>query len=160
MANLVKKLGFWSVVLYGINSIIGTGIFLTPGGVIKVAGTYAPVSYLIAAVFAIILATVFATAAKYVKKNGASYAYVTEAFGEKAGIYVGITRALGAAIAWGIMATFVTKTVFDIFIKGMKDNPNKELYYSIGLLVLVAILLLINLFGNRIGSLSTRGVKK
>jgi len=38
MANLVKKLGFWSIVLYGINSIIGTGIFLTPGGVIKVAG--------------------------------------------------------------------------------------------------------------------------
>ena len=35
MANLVKKLGFWSIVLYGINSIIGTGIFLTPGGVIK-----------------------------------------------------------------------------------------------------------------------------
>ena len=63
MANLVKKLGFWSIVLYGINSIIGTGIFLTPGGVIKVAGTYAPISYLIAAVFA--------TAAKYVKKNGA-----------------------------------------------------------------------------------------
>ena len=60
MANLVKKLGFWSIVLYGINSIIGTGIFLTPGGVIKVAGTYAPISYLIAAVFAIILATVFA----------------------------------------------------------------------------------------------------
>ena len=150
MANLVKKLGFWSIVLYGINSIIGTGIFLTPGGVIKVAGTYAPISYLIAAVFAIILATVFATAAKYVKKNGAGYAYVTEAFGEKAGIYVGITRALGAAIAWGIMATFVTKTVFDIFIKGMKDNPNKELYYFIGLLVLVGILLLINLFGNRI----------
>ena len=48
------------------------------------------------------------------------------------------------------MATFVTKTVFDIFIKGMKDNPNKELYYFIGLLVLVGILLLINLFGNRI----------
>jgi amino acid transporter len=68
MANLVKKLGFWSIVLYGINSIIGTGIFLTPGGVIKVAGTYAPISYLIAAVFAIVLATVFATAAKYVKK--------------------------------------------------------------------------------------------
>ena len=53
MANLVKKLGFWSIVLYGINSIIGTGIFLTPGGVIKVAGTYAPISYLIAAVFAL-----------------------------------------------------------------------------------------------------------
>ena len=27
------KLGFWSIVLLTINSIIGTGIFLSPGGV-------------------------------------------------------------------------------------------------------------------------------
>ena len=129
MSNAIKKLGFWSIVLYGINSIIGTGIFLTPGGVIKIAGLYAPLSYVIAAVFAIILAMVFATAAKYVKRNGAGYAYVTEAFGEKIGIYVGITRALGAAIAWGILATAVTKTFYDIFFPWVKDATNKNTYY-------------------------------
>ena len=161
MANLVKKIGFWSVVLYGINSIIGMGIFLTPGGVIKMSGTYAPISYLIAAIFAIILATVFATAAKYVKTNGAGYAYVTAAFGKNAGIYVGITRALGAAIAWGILATAVTKTILDIFVKGIKDNPDKNTYYLVGIISLIGILLIINFFGNKvfekINNLSTIG---
>ena len=48
------------------------------------------------------------------------------------------------------MPKIVTKTVFDIYIEGMKENPNKETFYFVGLLVLVEILLLINLFRNRI----------
>ncbi|MGL5296421.1 MAG: amino acid permease, partial [Culicoidibacterales bacterium] len=105
--STVKKLGFWSIVLFGVNSIIGTGIFLTPGDVIKQAGTLAPVSYIIAGIFATIIGMVFATAAKYVKKNGAGYAYTTAAFGPKVGIYVGVTRAIAASIAWGVLATAV-----------------------------------------------------
>ena len=32
------KLGFWSIVLLAINSIIGSGIFLTPGSVVSRVG--------------------------------------------------------------------------------------------------------------------------
>ena len=74
MNNATKKLGFWSIVLLTINSIIGSGIFLSPGSVVKMSGKYAPVIYLAAAVFAAILAITFASAAKYVSKGGASYA--------------------------------------------------------------------------------------
>ena len=51
-----KKFGFWSIVLLTINGIIGTGIFLSPAGVVKVAGTYTPLVYILAGLFAIILA--------------------------------------------------------------------------------------------------------
>lgn len=56
------KLGFWSIVLLAINAIIGSGIFLTPGSVVQQAGSKALVVYLIAAIFAAILAISFAAA--------------------------------------------------------------------------------------------------
>ena len=81
----MKKLGFWSIVLFAINSIIGSGIFLSPAAVIKIAGKYTPIVYLFAALLAAILAITFAAAAKYVTKSGAAYAYATAAFGENIG---------------------------------------------------------------------------
>ena len=64
-----EKLGFWSIVLLTINSIIGTGIFLSPGSVVKQVGTYAPLAYLCAAGFAVVLALSFASASRYVVKR-------------------------------------------------------------------------------------------
>src|SRR4051812_21550001 len=101
----ITKLGFWSVVMLGINGIIGAGIFLTPGSVIKLAGPLAPIAYISAGLFAGVRAIVFATAARYVKTNGASYAYTTAAFGPRLGIYVGVTHAITASIAWGVLAS-------------------------------------------------------
>ncbi|WP_245393033.1 amino acid permease [Staphylococcus coagulans] len=81
----MKKLGFWSIVLLAINSIIGSGIFLSPGAVISIAGSYTPYLYILAAIFASILAVTFAAASKYVNKSGAAYAYATAAFGDNIG---------------------------------------------------------------------------
>ena len=67
-----KKMGFWSIVLLTINSIIGTGIFLSPGSVAKSAGTQAPMIYLVAAVFTSMLAITFASAAKICFKKWGS----------------------------------------------------------------------------------------
>ncbi|MET2802574.1 amino acid permease, partial [Mycobacterium tuberculosis] len=102
----IHKLGFCSVVMLGINSIIGAGIFLTPGEVIGLAGPFAPMAYVLAGIFAGVVAIVFATAARYVRTNGASYAYTTAAFGRRIGIYVGVTHAITASIAWGVLASF------------------------------------------------------
>lgn len=63
------KFGFWSIVLLAINSIIGSGIFLTPGSVVSQVGSKALLVYFIAAVLAAILAISFAAAAKYVAKS-------------------------------------------------------------------------------------------
>lgn len=162
MNKRIKKLGYWSIVLLGINSIIGTGIFLTPGSVIRQAGTLAPLSYLIAAFFAIVLATVFASAAKYVKTNGAAYAYTTAAIGPNTGLYVGITRAVVGSIAWGTFATAVVKTLFEIFGTNFVLNVTEQgknmsamnIYYLLGLIVLMTVLLTINFLGNRIVELA------
>lgn len=152
--STVKKLGFWSIVLYSINSIIGSGIFLTPGGVVKGSGVWAPLVYLLAGVFATVLALVFASAAKYVKKNGAAYAYTKAAFGDNVSIFVGITRAIAAAIAWGVLATALLQTFYDFFFPQVLMDGVPLKIHNVpmlgGLLVLVGILFTINMFGNRI----------
>ena len=134
------KLGFWSIVLLTINSIIGTGIFLSPGGVAKQSGSLAPFIYICAAVFAIILALTFASASKYTRESGAAYAYVRTAFGDNTGLYVGITRFVSASIAWGVMATGVIKTAFQIL--GYDAEQITFGMQTIGFIVLMIVLLL------------------
>lgn len=143
--STVKKLTFGSIVLLTINSIIGTGIFLSPGGVAKQVGSFAPYVYLIAAIFTIFLAITFAACAKYVTKSGAAYAYAKAAFGENVGFYVGITRIVAASIAWGVMASAVIKSTYNIF--GVEQSFKNV---TLGFLALMIILFIINLMGTKI----------
>ena len=152
-----KKMKFWSIVLLTINSIIGTGIFLSPGGVTKQAGSMAPFIYICAAIFAAVLAVTFAAASKYVVKNGAAYSYARAAFGANTGMFIGVTRYVSASIAWGVMATGVVKNALSIL--GM--DPKNLVNVTIGFLVLMLILFIINVKGTAfltlISDLSTAG---
>lgn len=140
------KLGFWSIVLLAINAIIGSGIFLTPGSVVQQAGSKALVVYLIAAIFAAIIAISFAAAAKYVTKSGAAYAYSKAAFGEKVGFYMGVLRYFSASVAWGVMAVGVIRSTISIFGGNSEDFGT----VTIGFIVLMAIITIINLFGQKV----------
>ncbi|MGK4060931.1 APC family permease [Lactobacillus johnsonii] len=144
--NETSKLGFWSIVLLAINSIIGSGIFLTPGSVVQQAGSKALIVYFIAAIFASILAISFAAAAKYVTKSGAAYAYSKAAFGNNVGFYMGILRYFSASVAWGVMAVGVIKSTISIF----GGNPNETMSVTIGFLILMAVITIINLFGQKV----------
>ena len=144
--NETNKLGFWSIVLLAINSIIGSGIFLTPGNVVQQAGSKALIVYFIAAIFASILAISFAAAAKYVTKSGAAYAYSKAAFGNNVGFYMGILRYFSASVAWGVMAVGVIKSTISIF----GGNPNETMSVTIGFLILMAVITIINLFGQKV----------
>lgn len=152
-----QKMSFWSIVLLTINSIIGTGIFLSPGAVAKLVGSKAAMIYLAAAAFATVLAVTFAAASKYVVKSGAAYAYSKAAFGDEVSSYVGITRVVSASIAWGVMATGVVKTTLSIFGKDSSDMKT----VTIGFITLMLILLIINLIGTKlltlISNISTIG---
>ena len=152
-----KKMKFWSIVFLTINSIIGTGIFLSPGGVTKQAGSMAPFIYLCAAAFAAVLAVTFAAASKYVVKNGAAYSYAKAAFGTNVGMFIGVTRYVSASIAWGVMATGVVKNALSIAGMDHKSMVN----ITVGFLVLMLVLFVINVKGTEfltlISDLSTAG---
>jgi amino acid transporter len=138
--------------MLGINAIIGAGIFLTPGAVIELAGPLAPLAYVLAGLFAGVMALVFATAARYVRTNGASYAYATAAFGERIGIYVGVTQAITASIAWGLLASLFVSTLLRVTFPNRAWAEDTELFSvkTLTFLIFIGVLLTINLFGNRV----------
>jgi amino acid transporter len=120
--------------------------------VIKLAGPYAPLAYVLAGLFAGVMAIVFATAARYVRTNGASYAYTTAAFGERIGIYVGVTHAITASIAWGVLASLFVSTLLEVIFPDQAWATGTELFSikTLTFLIFIAVLLAINLFGNRV----------
>lgn len=138
--------------MLGINAVIGAGIFLTPGAVIRLAGPLAPLAYILAGLFAGIMALVFATAARYVRTNGASYAYTTAAFGQRIGIYVGVTHAIVASIAWGVLASLFVSTLLKVVFPQRHWYQDSNLFSvkTLTFLLFIGVLLVINLFGNRV----------
>jgi amino acid transporter len=77
-------LGPWLLVLYGLGSIIGAGIYVLVGAVAAAAGHGAPVSFLLAGVLAGLTGLSYAElAARFPEAAGAAV-YVKEAFGSDA----------------------------------------------------------------------------
>ena len=70
-----NKLGFWSIVLLGINGIIGSGIFLLPNKAVDLIGP-ASLLVMIFDMFLVLAITFcFAEASGLFKDNGGAYIY-------------------------------------------------------------------------------------
>lgn len=140
-----KQIGFYSIILLSINSIIGAGIFLNPGSVARLAGSYTPFVFLFASMFAMILALSFASASRYVSENGAAYTYAKKAFGKEIGSYVGVSGYVANSIIWSVASTGIVKIVYAIF-----HIPETMTSITFGLLLLMCILYFISCFGLKI----------
>ena len=99
-----NKLGFWSIVLLGINSIIGSGIFLLPNKVYSLTKVGSIFVVLFDMVIVLSICLCFAETSGMFKKNGGPYLYAKEAFGDFVGFEVGIMKWAIAIIAWSAMA--------------------------------------------------------
>ncbi|MEW8956732.1 APC family permease [Clostridium sp.] len=99
-----KKLGFWSIVLLGINAIIGSGIFLLPNQAMTLIGPASMLVIIFDMLLVISIAICFAEVGGMFKKNGGPYVYAREAFGEFIGFEVGFMKWAISIIAWAAMA--------------------------------------------------------
>ena len=81
MNNVVKKekMGYWSMILLGINGIIGSGIFLLPNQAAKLIGSASIFVLLFDALLVISIALCFAQAATYFDRDGGPYLYAKDA---------------------------------------------------------------------------------
>lgn len=98
------KYGLWSIVLLGINSIIGTGIFLLPNRAYALMGPSSLLILLFDAFLAGCLALCFAEVAGFFSRNGGPYLYAKAAFGDFVGYEVGVLKLVVTIIAWAAMA--------------------------------------------------------
>ncbi|WP_426711259.1 APC family permease [Cetobacterium sp. SF1] len=99
-----NKLGFWSIVLLGINSIIGSGIFLLPNKAYNLMGVGSIFVIIFDMILVLSIALCFAEAGGMFKKNGGPYVYAKEAFGDFVGFEVGFMKWIIGIIAWAAMA--------------------------------------------------------
>lgn len=137
-----KKFDLGSLILLGINSIIGTGIFLLPGQAYALAGTSSIFVYLFVILLAGSMALCFAEAAGLFKSNGGAYIYVKEAFGNFAGFEVGFMKYIVQEIAWATMAVgFVTA------LSAIWPAAGEGILRVVFIIGLVGGLSLINYFG-------------
>lgn len=110
-----NKLGFWSIVLLGINSIIGSGIFLLPNKAYSLVGPGSILVILFDMVLVLSIALCFAEAGGMFKKNGGPYVYARETFGEFVGFEVGFMKWAIAIIAWAAMAAAFVQALGRVF---------------------------------------------
>ncbi|MCV3295825.1 MAG: APC family permease [Oenococcus sp.] len=137
-----QKLGFWSIVLFGINGIIGSGIFLLPSAPMKLIGVASILVLLLDAVLVATIALCFAQDANFFDKNGGPYLYAKEAFGNFVGYEVGF-------VTWAIRiiaeatAAVAFATVLGSFIPALSSNTARMMTVA----VLLLLLALINISG-------------
>lgn len=104
MTNDKEKLGLISIVLLGINSIIGSGIFLLPNVAAAAMGTAGIFVLFLDAFLVICLALCFAQAATHFDRDGGPYLYAKDAFGDFVGFEVGFVTWAIRIIAEATMA--------------------------------------------------------
>lgn len=130
------KFSLSGATLYGINAVIGSGIFLLPRNIYKDLGPASLAVMLGTAILVIMLAVCFAEVAGYVNKNGGAYQYSKRAFGEFIGFNVGILGWAVTMIAWSAMASGFAR----IFILTFPAFKGHNLLISIALIVLLSLM--------------------
>ena len=104
MEGKSAKFGFWSIVLLGINSIVGTGIFLLPNKAYSLIGSASLGVLLFDALLAGAMALCFAEVAGFFTRNGGPYLYAKYSLGDFFGYEVGVLKWIVILIAWATMA--------------------------------------------------------
>lgn len=137
-----KKLGFWSIVLLGINGIIGSGIFLLPNKAMAIIGPTSLLVMLFDMLLVLAITFCFAEASGLFKENGGAYIYAKEAFGDFIGYEVGFLSWATRIIAFSTMSVG-----FATALGGLIPSLNTVMMKNIIISVIFIVLAVINLLG-------------
>lgn len=137
-----KKLGFWSIVLLGINGIIGSGIFLLPNKAMAIIGPASLLVMLFDMLLVLAITFCFAEASGLFKENGGAYIYAKEAFGDFIGYEVRFLSWATRIIAFSTMSVG-----FATALGGLIPSLNTDMMKNIIISVIFIVLAVINLLG-------------
>ncbi len=147
--SLKRQLGLFSATMILVGTVIGSGIFNTPGAVAKLAGGSGPnlLAWVIAGFAATMFALVYAELSPMFPKAGGAYIFIREAFGDWAAFLYGWSMIFGSLMPVIAMLALGFANYLKFFI------PNLDLTGSriIGS-VIVIVLSLVNILGVKQGS--------
>ncbi|GAF41796.1 hypothetical protein JCM14202_3756 [Agrilactobacillus composti DSM 18527 = JCM 14202] len=137
-----KTLSFGSVLLLGINGIIGSGIFLLPSTLYQTAGVWSLAAIVLAGLGTTLIALSYAALASKIDDDGGAWVYVNRAFGSFLGFQTGwFGWFLGVITIAAELAAFLT--TLGGLVPAVK---NRSVYIAVALGI-IAILIVINLVG-------------
>lgn len=137
-----KKLKFLSIFFLGINSIIGSGIFLLPSEIYKNVGLGCFLTIVIAGSLAFGLSLCFAECASRFTQDGSAFLYCKNAFGGLMGFEVGIFTWLVSIISWAAETQgFIT------ILSSLYPTFKDPFYNKVAVLVISITLGILNYFG-------------
>ena len=145
---LNNKLGLMSIILLGVNAIIGTGIFLLPGKAAALVGVNSLWVIVFDALLVMSIALCFAEMGGMFNKNGGPYVYAKEAFGNFVGFEVGFMKWAIATIAWSAMAVG-----FDTALGAVWEPASTEMGKNVIATLIIVVLGIMNIMGVKISKI-------
>ncbi|WP_125764234.1 APC family permease [Companilactobacillus hulinensis] len=142
------KMGFWTILLFGINGIIGSGIFLLPNQGMKLFG---PASLIVLVFDALLILTIglcLAEDASLFDETGGPYVYAKAAFGDFVGYEVGFVTWAIRIIAEGTMYVGFATALGGIF-PSLNNTFSKDLVVT----VIAIVLMVMNISGLKVTSI-------
>ncbi|WEG72554.1 APC family permease [Vagococcus intermedius] len=122
--------------LYGINAVIGSGIFLLPQTIYRDLGPASLLAMVFDAILILLLAVCFAEVSGYFNKNGGAFQYSKAAFGDFVGFNVGLLGWFVTLISWSAMAAGFSK----LLIVAFPTLEGKNTIISICLVIALSII--------------------
>jgi len=107
--NLKKRLSSFDLTNLIIGSVIGADIYITPGLTAAMIGPASIVVWVVAGVFALVIALVFSYTSYYVPKVGGPFAFVSKAFGKFYGFLTGWLMLIAEMMALPLFAIVFTR---------------------------------------------------
>lgn len=157
-AQLKKSIGFWTATSIVIGIVIGSGVFVKPGLVLKQAGssTHALLAWIIGGIMTIAAGLTIAEVASRIPKTGGIYSYVEDVYGERLGFLSGwvLTFLYGPGLMGALSLYFAT--LLQPFV-----GYDNSLITTVAV-VTISFLSLMNIWGTKYGGYiqtTTAGIK-
>ena len=150
--ELKREMGLFSATSVLVGTVIGAGIFTTPGKIAASAGSFGPMmlAWIIAGISAVLCAFVYAELSPAMPKAGGSYVYIDEAFGHGASFMYGWSMIFGNFLAVIAMMATAFASNFAVLFPGLNLSVSGQKAVATALIVILAMS---NIRGVKNGSL-------
>lgn len=136
--KLLRGIRRWDLVGFGINAVVGGGIFAMPSKVFSLSGSTSLLAYILCAAVVFLIALVFAEVGSRFTQSGGPYLFAREAFGNLVGFETGWLRTITGITAFAAN----TNLLVDYLSYGVpvvSDPPWRPLIITAVTLFLTAI---------------------
>lgn len=117
--ELKRNLGFWDVLMFGVGGIVGAGIYAIIGKAAGLGGSMLWLSFIIAAVVALLTGLSYAEFVSRFPDSGGSFEYIKQGLGPNTAFFMSIFMALT-----GIIAAAAISISFADYLSRLVDFPS------------------------------------